>query len=476
MLEAHEWQVIAQAAGAGQAYRAVYEEARSLAGGRAVPECRTRYDPAGDYLRVGYELFTGIPESDTRRAAHHRLGLYGPACGNCGKPLRTPVARVCAACGAPRPGFVGENESLACRYPLRKPLTLARVLESPSGASVLHALTWLARRHGERGELDSLPEEIKLIFVLEAFVRLVSVEGAWKFIDTGDYWQEVRFAERWCERIGAMRVAAYLRAIQESFPAAKIPTDPRARARATSEIENRLNEVDRAFRNVLDDVAPALRRFIAANRAKFEDLLRPQQPQIWQSGDAWDAEILEPLDPIAAYWSMVMLGQALPTKKLPGVEVGDLIELTTPAGIAYLQVTHSSKLRPVWGPVVRVIPGIFSSPLDSMDLAKHATVPTWYFTVFDVDEALASGEVTARGKFEIPAEDRQFPAFRAFYGRRRDGRAVWSVWTGGEGETDRLVGPLDDDERRMPLLDMPRAAELASRIAGGWSPARDAVD
>jgi hypothetical protein len=33
---------------------------------------------------------------------HHRISKYGPPCKQCGKPLRTPKAIHCAACGADR--------------------------------------------------------------------------------------------------------------------------------------------------------------------------------------------------------------------------------------------------------------------------------------------------------------------------------------------------------------------------------------
>lgn len=57
---------------------------------------------AGLPALVVYERITGFRESNVNALMHHRLKLYGPACTACGKPLRTPVANFCAACGANR--------------------------------------------------------------------------------------------------------------------------------------------------------------------------------------------------------------------------------------------------------------------------------------------------------------------------------------------------------------------------------------
>lgn len=56
---------------------------------------REMFDPALDE----YEKLTGYRETNPNALWHHRIALYGPPCSRCGKPLRSPKAAFCAACG-----------------------------------------------------------------------------------------------------------------------------------------------------------------------------------------------------------------------------------------------------------------------------------------------------------------------------------------------------------------------------------------
>jgi len=49
-----------------------------------------------------YNRITGQGETNPNAIWHHRIALYGPPCRACGKPLRSPGARFCAACGSTR--------------------------------------------------------------------------------------------------------------------------------------------------------------------------------------------------------------------------------------------------------------------------------------------------------------------------------------------------------------------------------------
>ena len=60
--------------------------------------------PVCDFTPVidEYERMTGIRVEHAKTALEHRLAAYGPDCTACGKPLRTPEAAMCIACGARR--------------------------------------------------------------------------------------------------------------------------------------------------------------------------------------------------------------------------------------------------------------------------------------------------------------------------------------------------------------------------------------
>ena len=77
---------------------AIYDPARRKAGGDAILDALDKLDQK--VLDTYFQL-TGWRETNVCAVWHHRVSLYGPPCQDCGKPLRTPRAKLCAACGAP---------------------------------------------------------------------------------------------------------------------------------------------------------------------------------------------------------------------------------------------------------------------------------------------------------------------------------------------------------------------------------------
>ncbi|MDX6458396.1 MAG: hypothetical protein QOE55_2093 [Acidobacteriaceae bacterium] len=56
--------------------------------------------PDQDRILRRYFEVTGFEETNANAIWHHVVSQHGAPCSSCGKPLRTPRARMCAACGA----------------------------------------------------------------------------------------------------------------------------------------------------------------------------------------------------------------------------------------------------------------------------------------------------------------------------------------------------------------------------------------
>ena len=149
-------------------------------------------------------------------------------------------------------------------------------------------------------------------------------------------------------------------------------------------------------------------------------------------------------------------------KKRKKASIGDIFELTTPAGLAYFQYTAQ---HPMFGGLIRVLPGTYDvRPANISDLVRGRER---YFIFFPVRAAAYRGLIAGVGLHEIPPHARSFPLFKA--GRPPN----WWLW---DGQREWRVGELAPDQRALPTRGIWNLAMLAARIARGWTPEDDAIE
>jgi len=143
-------------------------------------------------------------------------------------------------------------------------------------------------------------------------------------------------------------------------------------------------------------------------------------------------------------------------------EPGDIIEIETLSGLAYVQVTHRHASYPE---VVRALPGLHAErPHDLDALARQETR---FVAMTPLAEAVAGKAITARkvGTAAIPEADRRFPTFKmAIAGKidgTRGGVAYWWFWDGDTLRYDAEPGP---EVEAMPLREVVPPEALAARL------------
>ena len=97
MLEEHEWEQVQPSLVKGLEQIKQYRQAHGV----SITEARDAVLYGKEALEKYFRI-TGYRETNIDALWHHRLGQFGPPCHACGKPLRTPRAKLCAECGALR--------------------------------------------------------------------------------------------------------------------------------------------------------------------------------------------------------------------------------------------------------------------------------------------------------------------------------------------------------------------------------------
>lgn len=149
--------------------------------------------------------------------------------------------------------------------------------------------------------------------------------------------------------------------------------------------------------------------------------------------------------------------------------LGDVVEIRTPKGLAYAQFSHLHDRPPHYGPLLRVLPGLFDSrPGQVSDLVQQ---PERFFVFFPLQQALSRGLVSIVGNEDVPERIRAFPILRGpmvrdSLGKGRD----WWLW---DGEHEWRVGELTSEMRKMSLHQGWNDTLLIDRIASGWCPEDD---
>jgi hypothetical protein len=138
--------------------------------------------------------------------------------------------------------------------------------------------------------------------------------------------------------------------------------------------------------------------------------------------------------------------------------LGDVLEIGTPAGLAYFQYTHQHQ---TYGGLIRVLPGTYEERPTAGRLSELVRRRERFVVFFPVRAAANRGLVSVVANEPIPPHAQSFPLFKS----GRPGN--WWLW---DGEHEWRIGELTAEQRTLPTRGIWNDTMLASRIASGWSP------
>jgi Regulator of ribonuclease activity B len=154
--------------------------------------------------------------------------------------------------------------------------------------------------------------------------------------------------------------------------------------------------------------------------------------------------------------------------------IGDIVEISTPGGLGYVQYTHDAGTN---GELVRVLPGLYTNrPSDFAALARQKEL---YFVFYIMDYALRAGQAKVVSNQSVPEWARAHPMMRhaaAFDDFRRVIR--WRIVSAASQLTPEelirtpLLTELTPEQEKLSIREIWPHAVMVKELARGWTPER----
>jgi hypothetical protein len=144
------------------------------------------------------------------------------------------------------------------------------------------------------------------------------------------------------------------------------------------------------------------------------------------------------------------------------VRLGDILEVSTPRGLAYVQ--YAGK-HPEYGHAIRVLPGFFQArPRDWSTLLSQQG----YFTFYPVSAAVSQELITIAASHPIPPGSELPSTFRRRGAIAPDGKVM--TWIIFDGERETLRTALSAEEKHLSIASIWNHAFLVERLVEEWTP------
>lgn len=151
---------------------------------------------------------------------------------------------------------------------------------------------------------------------------------------------------------------------------------------------------------------------------------------------------------------------------------GDIYEINTEKGLAYIQYVNKYTRPPYYGDLVRILDGVFETrPSDFKQLVNNKEV--YYTFLATVHYSVHKHLIELVGWEEVPDQFRTIPLFRAVGGLSDPKTHKVKRWRLWDNNQDTYIGRMREKYLDLPTLRVSSLGGIVKMIEEGYTPRND---